>query len=208
MTKASSLTMRLLAGVVALFGVFVASNARAETPPATSIKKVWLPLGLTSIDGNSFRNLPNLELVEPLIPDGVTYLGDRVFNNDYKLTGTLKLGGNGQNVSFFVPSGGGYHFGSCAITNIIVGAGITHLATRVFYACRSVREVEFLGYATWDSTAFGGGAKAGTWNDQQARFVIPLVNSEWDNYLQTAFAPNLWVFLWNPKPNGMTVIFG
>ena len=35
MTKAYSLTKRLLAGVIVLFGVLTASNAGAETPPAT-----------------------------------------------------------------------------------------------------------------------------------------------------------------------------
>lgn len=121
---------------------------------ASSIKKVWLPLGLTRIEVNTFRNLSNLELVDPLIPDGVTYLGDRAFNNDVKLTGTLVLGGNGQNVTFNMQQGGGYHFGACAITNIIVHGGVSSLGVRAFLGCRSVKDVEFLGYATWDSTTF------------------------------------------------------
>ncbi len=150
---------------------------------ASSIEKVWLPLGLTRIEANTFRNLSNLELVDPLIPDGVTYLGDRVFTNDGKLTGTLVLGGNGQNVTFNMQSSGGYHFGSCAITNIIVHGGVSSLGVRAFLGCHSVKDVEFLGYATWDSTTFGGGNAKGVWQDFQARFIIPLVSIDWDNFI-------------------------
>ena len=149
----------------------------------SSIKKVWLPLGLTRIEANTFRNLSNLELVDPLIPDGVTYLGDRAFINATKLTGTLVLGGNGQNVTFGMASNGGYHFGNCAITKIIVHGGVSSLGASVFAGCRSVKEVEFLGYATWYSTAFGGVSNAYTWQDLQARFIIPLVSSDWDNFI-------------------------
>ena len=162
---------------------FSSTFYQSTSTSATSIQKVWLPLGLTSIAANTFRNLPNLELVDPLLPDGVTSLGDRVFKTDSKLTGTLVLGGNGQDVSFGGDSNGGYHFGNAVITNVLVGSGVTGLGHRAFYGCKSVKEVEFLGYTTWQSSTFGGGNAANSWPDLQARFIIPLVSSDWDKFI-------------------------
>ena len=264
MTKAYSLTKRLLAGVVVLFGVLTASNAGAETPPATewtydataktissggwtfavstgvtktgadgtkttgvslamtktrntgtadalnfrtaqaaldapivalenlfggasgvnitAIKKVWLPDSVVSMNG-TFRNCTALQVMSAetaVLPPNLASMGDRTFQSCSALAfGEIALGTNGT-FSF----SGTYQFQSCSgITRIILGEGVASLPESVFSYCTNVKEVEFLGYTTWNTAAFGGGTSAAQWNDLQARFVIPFNNASWDKFL-------------------------
>ena len=264
MTKACSFTKRLLAGAVVLFGVLTASNAGAETPPATewtydataktissggwtfavstgvtktgadgtkttgvslamtktrntgtadalnfrtaqaaldapivalenlfggasgvnitAIKKVWLPDSVVSMNG-TFRNCTALQVMSAetaVLPPNLASMGDRTFQSCSALAfGEIALGTNGT-FSF----SGAYQFQSCSgITRIILGEGVASLPESVFSYCTNVKEVEFLGYTTWNTAAFGGGTSAAQWNDLQARFVIPFNNASWDKFL-------------------------
>ena len=90
------------------------------------------PSGITSIDGGAFDNC--LSLTNVVIPNGVQYIGDYAFNDNYSMTSVT--------IPDSVTNLGDWSFEGCLnITNLIIGNGITSIAPATFAWCPKLTTV-------------------------------------------------------------------
>ncbi len=147
----------------------------------SSITNLTLGANLASIGEECFRGSSLLESVTPFLPASVSYVGVKAFFGT-RIGGTLVLGGgaNGEG-DITWQSGDSFDFALLAITNVVIGPGVTTLPKYCFAGCTSIREVDFHGYTTWNSATFH---HTGTYkfNAYQARFLVPYGNADWITY--------------------------
>ena len=101
----------------------------------TSLTKMRIPDGVTSIGSNAFDNCSSLTGIT--IPDGVTSIGNRAFNNCSRLTGITIPDG--------VTSIQSNVFRYCSsLTEITIPDGVTSIGDTAFYQCGALTGVTSL----------------------------------------------------------------
>lgn len=181
------------------------------------VTELYLPQTLRWIGYQNFK-CENLAIVEPLLPNSVTNLGNGAFNGVSKIGGSLTLGGSDGpfvftgDSQFYSPNEGSY------LTELICGRGVTNipsqcfwkhhrmtnivfrakhidLANNAFRMCTAVKKVTFGGSATWveSNGSFWG------WTSKQACFIYPGGNASWEAFVNDPTKVTLWKDL-DPKP--------
>ena len=117
----------------------------------TTVQKIEIGSGITSIGNNSFRACGSLTSI--VIPDGVTSIGQYAFYNCYSLT------------SIVIPDGvtriSNNAFGVCySLTSIVIPDGVTSIGQYTFYNCYGIRYYDFTKHtavpALANTNAFSG----------------------------------------------------
>ena len=149
----------------------------------TSVTNMTLGENITSLGTECFRGMTALERVTPFLPASVSSIANKVFTDNRNLGGTLVLrgGAEGEGDITWTGSGDTFIFSLLAITNIVIGPGVTTLPQACFAGNPGVKEVNFYGYTTWKSTTFHYN-KNYPWNQYQSRFLVPNGDADWITY--------------------------
>ena len=135
-------------------------GARAFTF-CSGIKKVRVSESLTTIDSYAFASCSNLTAFEPMFPDSLTTINGLAFAPTYTGTGANaapKLAGS-VSLKGLTSLGRGSFRGNTAITEVLLGAGLSTIATQdyryednrldmgggVFDTCTSLRRIVWFG---------------------------------------------------------------
>ncbi len=149
----------------------------------SSVTNMTLGTNIVSFASQSCRNMAALEHITPFLPASVSSIQSKAFTDCFKVEGTLVLGG-GADGEGDINWGSGNQFAFArlrAITNIVIGPGVTTLPTGCFSGSTNVREVEFLGFTTWLSNTFHYNSTY-NWSQYQARFLVPNGDADWITY--------------------------
>ena len=159
----------------------------------SSVTNMTLGTNIVSFASQSCRNMAALEHITPFLPASVSSIQSKAFTDCFKVEGTLVLGG-GADGEGDINWGSGNQFAFArlrAITNIVIGPGVTTLPTGCFSGSTNVREVEFLGFTTWLSNTFHYNSTY-NWNQYQSRFLIPYGDPNWTTYITDSTKVTPW----------------
>ena len=107
---------------------------------------IVIPDGVTAINGWAFRNCS--ALISVTIPDSVTSIGHEAFSDCTSLQ-NVTIGDNVSSISSLA-------FYNCsALTSITIPAGVTRIDRHVFLNCTNLTKVIFVDYTTWYITEYG-----------------------------------------------------
>ncbi len=126
----------------------------SSTPWGTSVEKVIIENGVTSIGNDTFKNCGRITGI--IIPDSVKSIGDRAFWN-CKALKNISFGGGITNI-------GDYTFGYCsALSEFIIPGSVTTIGRGVFEYCNNLKSVT-LGKSVTSigSSAFPGCTELGS----------------------------------------------
>ena len=145
------------------------------------IETCKLPDDLEEIRYRAFYDCQRLTSVEPMIPNGVTFIGSEVYRDCPKLYGTATIGGNGQDIIDLKERNNIFY--NSHISAVTFGLGVIDMSKySVFVNCDLLRQITFLG----DQVKLN----AGTFNnigsalgDVRTVIRVPEVSAYWDDYL-------------------------
>ena len=160
----------------------------------SSVTNMTLGANITTLGGECFRAMTSLERVTPFLPASVSSFGVKTFLGCTRLGGTLVLRGGAEgegDITWASPTGDAFNFAQLAITNIVIGPGVTTLPQYCFSGDTHVKEVDFCGYTTWQSTTFHYNSNW-PWNQYQARFLVPYGDPDWTTYISDSTKVTPW----------------
>ena len=171
----------------ATFGDGVATIAEQTFVGCSSLTNAVLPANLPSVGQSAFNGCSALETVEPFLPDSVASIGGNAFTGCRSLRNPLSIGAGGEAVSVSSTA----PFAYCdSVPSLFVGPNVASLYA--FFQSRSagvtesaLREVVFAGKPTWTTATFA-------LNAYQSRFVVPLGDAGWADWLSSASNATPW----------------
>ena len=127
-------TLDFSAGLPSEVGTIVKMDGTFYNSPGKAvITAVVLPQGIVHLGEATFRECPNLESVEPLLPDSIVSVGRNCFYQDAKLKGHARVGCNAGTTLVY-----GTFWNCSSLQEVTVGDGVTSIPEYAFYGCSSV----------------------------------------------------------------------
>lgn len=154
---------KVFKGCGALTTVTIAEPSNLTTIGASafdfddSLTTINIPASVTTIGSGAFKDCRALELDAATLPSGLTAINDSIFENCFKMTGTLTIPAGVTSIGDYafhrceemtsvtipasVRSIGSEAFHGCVLTSVTIPDGVTSIGASAFYYCYKLRSV-------------------------------------------------------------------